>query len=522
MLDNKALADNFAEVYRGVSSDHNISPDILSMRKDTVNKFFRSYNSDISKGNMELASDKDLINKPFELAELETVLMRVNIKSSPGIDEIPYLYIIKSPLIVKKFILYIINLSWKEGQLPDKFKHTIIKPILKPHKGKNEFTSYRPISLTISVCKIFEKMIVNRLNWFLEKHNLLNIKQSGFRKNCCTSDPIIRLKNEVETAVSSGNLTVAVLIDFTRAFDLLWIDGLLLKLLEFNIVGNMFKWIKNFLLDRKYQVKVGEKLSFVYSTDNGTPQGSTLSPLLFLIMINDFPKLSKYTDHALFADDSTIWRSGNNLSLVLNHIQNDLDILGKWCNKWGFVINTDKTTAILFTNKKINSKDTNLKIQGSPITFQNKCTLLGVVFDSKMTWKPHIDFLVDKTKKRLNLMKCVSGARWGANSNVLLTLYKALILSHIDYCSFVYSSASQTNLKRVDSIQYKALAIVLGAMKDTAGKALLEDCGDLPLCLRRDKLLLRYLFKLYNIMKKCCIFCIIRYVLLSNGFQTKI
>src|SRR5206468_7854115 len=192
-------------------------------------------------------------------------------------------------------------------------------------------------------------------------------------------------------------------IDFHRAFDLLWIDGLLIKLIKLGISGNMFTWIKNFLTDRKYQVKIEDTLSDIYSTENGTPQGSVLSPLLFLIMVNDFPQLSKYTDSAFFADDGTIWRSGMNLPQVVFHLQEDLNVIGNWCNKWGFVVNIEKTTGILFTRKKIKHESIILKMQGKAILFKNSVTLLGVVFDNRMTWEPHISNLVDKTKNCLNL-----------------------------------------------------------------------------------------------------------------------
>ena len=242
-------------------------------------------------------------------------------------------------------------------------------------------------------------MIANRLTWFLEKHNLFTPTQAGFRKGFCTSDPVIRMNQEAEISLKSGNLTIAILIDFSRAFDLVWIDGLLIKLSRLNIKGNILRWIKNFLQNRTNQVKIGAELSEPYTNENGTPQGSTLSPILFLIMINDFPKLSSFTVNALFADDSTIWRSGTNLPQVVYHLQEDLNIIENWCTKWGFKINIDKTKGILFTNKKINKDQINLKLQGKNITFENSVKLLGVHFDEKLTWKVHIESLITRAKK---------------------------------------------------------------------------------------------------------------------------
>ena len=94
-----------------------------------------------------------------------------------------------------------------------------------------------------------EKMISTRLTWFLNKNIIIPNSHAGFRKHFSTSDPIIRLKNEVDFVIKEGHFTVAILIDFTKAFDLLWIDGLLLKLMELNLTGKVYHWIKNFNID---------------------------------------------------------------------------------------------------------------------------------------------------------------------------------------------------------------------------------------------------------------------------------
>src|SRR2546426_1027566 len=138
---------------------------------------------------------------------------------------------------------------------------------------------------------------------------------------------------------------ITILLDFSKAFDPIWADGLILNLIKLGLKGKILKWIKSFLDNRSSQVKIGSLLSDTYTLENGTPQGSCLSPLLFLIMINDIPQLSEYTKRALFADDLTIWRSGTNIEQIVHHLQDDLDKINHWCNKWGFCLNTSKTVS---------------------------------------------------------------------------------------------------------------------------------------------------------------------------------
>jgi len=121
---------------------------------------------------------------------------------------------------------------------------------------------------------------------------------------------------------------------------------------------------------------------------------------------------------------------------------------------------------------------------------------LGVIFDNHLTWKAHIDYLVEKSKKCLNVVRCVSGTSWGSNKNILLTIYKAIILSLLDYCCFVYSNTAISNSKKLDTIQYKALLLATGGIKGTSLYALLGECGELPLAYRRKQLTINYLLKL--------------------------
>jgi len=295
--------------------------------------------------------DNTGLNIPFSIEELNEALSVLVDKSSPGPDGLSYLIFCKLPKKAKEMYLRLINLSWESGTCPQNWKITYVISILRLHEDNKNIDSYRLISLTNCIVKILERMIASRLRFYLESNNLINRIQAGFRKNYCTLDQAIRLKTEAENVVRSGNITTAVTLDFSKAFDLIWVDGLLLKMMRLNITGKILNWVKNYLTNRINQIKIGNSLSDPYNLDNGTPQGSVLSPLLFLIMINDFPIISSNSSSSLFADDSSLWRSRNNINQIIHHLQLDLILIEQWCNKWGFLINSTKSTAIIFSNK---------------------------------------------------------------------------------------------------------------------------------------------------------------------------
>ena len=119
--------------------------------------------------------------------------------------------------------------------------------------------------------------------------------------------------------------------------------------MKIGLHGNILKWIKNYLVDRSFQVKINNSLSDPVTMDSGLPQGSCLSPILFALMTHDFPPLTSRSDAFVFADDWTISRSGLSIEIVSKHIQNDLDIVSNWCKDWGFIINVKKIKAVIFS-----------------------------------------------------------------------------------------------------------------------------------------------------------------------------
>jgi len=137
------------------------------------------------------------------------------------------------------------------------------------------------------MCKILEKFIDRRLRWFLEKTNYLSLHQNEFRKNKSTYNNLHDIQNYAIETFETKPVLGLVALDLAKTDDTTWRPRIIQKLRKMMCESNMLNFIKNFLLDRTFQVKVNGHLSQVFKQENGVPQGCTLSVSLFLVAIND-------------------------------------------------------------------------------------------------------------------------------------------------------------------------------------------------------------------------------------------
>ena len=275
----------------------------------------------------------------------------------------------------------------------------------------------------------------------------------------------------------------------------MWTNGVLAQLTKFNIKGRLLAWVQDFLKDRKLQVRVGGDISEVKTVDNGSPQGSVLSPILFNILANTqydvlkdlFAKLSQY------ADDAAAWKSAKSKKRLVQLMQTILDIIYKWAASLGIKIPAGKTEVVMYNCETIpNESIPKLKVGDQTLEFKSHGKFLGMTLDNKLSWKKHFDLLIERCKKDLNFMRYLSGTSYGADKVTLITIYKTLIRSKIDYGCQAYASASQSQLARLDRIQAAALRIATGAYKSTANIDVQIECRVPPLNLRREELILKY------------------------------
>ena len=198
---------------------------------------------------------------------------------------------------------------------------------------------------------------------------------------------------------------------------------------------------------------------------------------------------------SLYVDDFVIMYKYPTIDAIQRKFQHTINRLEEWTLKNGFTISTNKTVAMHFCPDK-KCVDPVLKLDNDPIQFVKEAKFPGLIWDTKLTFEPHIKYLKAKCQKSLNLLKVLSRTERGADRTTLLKLYRSLVRSKLDYGCIVYGSASKTALAKLDAVHNQGLRLSLGAFRSSPVESMYVEAHEPPLEIRREKLALQYILKL--------------------------
>ncbi|UYV84156.1 hypothetical protein LAZ67_X001354 [Cordylochernes scorpioides] len=394
---------------------------------------------------------------------------------APGHDNITPQMAKNLPIKWIVFLAGVFNAALHLCYYPKVWKHAIIIPI--PKKSAKSPEDLRPISLLPTIGKIYERIILRRLQMYLDNSNFIIPQQFGFRRGHSTTHQLIAVLDYIQIRRSHKEVVGAVFLDFAKAFDKVWHNGLIKKLTKHQFPSDIINFMQNYLQGRTFSVKQGNFITEPKPIQTGVPQGSILGPYLFNIYINDIPLHSK-CKLKLFADDTAILFNSKSVNLLVTQLQDYLNDIIKWCDEWKLDINPTKTQAILFPprdNKKFKPQ-TNLTVNSSTISWADHAKYLGVTLDSKLKFNLHVQNTIRKAKIAKISLSSLLNFKSNLTTKHKFTLYKTCILPIITYALPVWGKyITPTDKKRIDAFMRICLRTTIGAPFNLSNKILKED-----------------------------------------------
>lgn len=435
--------------------------DMAAMLADQYASVFSKPSRPINTDDSPVADDT---NKPslndvdFDEDDFIEAISELKLNSAAGPDGFPAILLAKCKEQLAKPLLLLWRASLDEGIVPVSVKCANIIPI---HKGGSRGLpkQYRPVALTSHMIKIFEKVLRKKLVEYFDKYLLFNPGQHGFRAcRSCLSQLLIHYDKILEALETGSNVDV-IYLDFAKAFDKVDFAVTLDKLKALGIGGKLLKWIRSFLTDRHQSVVVNGHSSPPTEVLSGVPQGSVLGPLLFLVLISDIDEEVISSFVSSFADDTRIGRDVNEPNDV-SELQKDMEAIYDWAESNNMQFNTDKFECVRYGKDEELKSSTQYTAQdGKVIETKDAVRDLGIVMSCDGAFTAHIDKVCTTAK---NLSSWILRTFKTRQKTPMLTLWKSLVLPHLDYCCQMWSPDKIGDVQRLESIQKSFIRKISG------------------------------------------------------------
>ncbi|KAL5271503.1 hypothetical protein ACHWQZ_G001943 [Mnemiopsis leidyi] len=318
--------------------------------------------------------------------------------------------------------------------------------------------------------KVYERVVRKHMVQYLEANNLLSDKQHGFRFNRSCLTQMLDHFDSIFEGLTKGNDTDSIYLDFAKAFDKVDLDLLLRKLKRYGFHQKLIGWIQSFLTDREQVVVVNGVHSNSAKVLSGVPQGSVLDPLFFLLFINDLEEVVKASKVSFFADDTRVSKQISRFEDCAL-LQADLLRIIEWANRNNMKLHEQKFELLnhLHNRKNFTSElpfyvETLLyKVSGEVTLYPVEHVRdLGVVVSSDLSWSRHISNMVTKARSTLSWVFSVFKTR---DRTVMITLYKSLVRSLLEYCCPLWDPTRATEMQMLEGVQ-RTFTSCIGGLND--------------------------------------------------------
>ena len=459
---NKKTKVNFsAETLNESFVKNNNAPVDPNFIEEKLQNLYNNFGPSIHKFSFHPVSEQDVVKAAKSLKSMAV-----------GVDQINS-FVIKSLLFrITSVLVHIVNLSFENAIFPEKWKKAVITPIPKVSIPLSP-SDFRPISILPSLSKIIEKLANIQIVAYLLEHNFLDPYQSAYRKNHGTQTALLKLTDDIYDIIDDSEITLLVLLDFSKAFDTVNHKLLLAKLDILGFEKNTCDWILSYLSGREQMVRTDAESSNWSPIINGVPQGSILGPLLFTILISDMRRSIWNGSYITYADDTNLyWESEvDEINSTIDAANQVLDKVNTYCNDTCLRLNETKCKYVFIGSKpsirKLNNMATNnVVINGTNLERVYNPKVLGVTFDEVLSWQKHVNLCISKAMG--NFFQIYRYKKF-LGREAKITLCDSIVLSQFNYCDVVYSNMDISLENKVQKIQNHCLRFIFNfpyRMKD--------------------------------------------------------
>ena len=395
---------------------------------------------------------------PITTKELKQLMSQLSAKSSNDIIGMDSKLLKISTDIIAPILVYIINLSIEQSVVVPDWKIARVSPVYKGKGSRNEVSHYRPISNVGHIAKLIEKVINSQLTNYLEKHKFISKDQSAYLKGHSTQTSLHKVTEDWYESINDGQIIMACFLDVKKCYDSIDHKILLNKLSSYGICKAELNWFESYLDHRQIVVNYQNHKSHSAELNIGLPQGSALGPTLFNIFINDLTQSVGPAQLNMFADDSLLYVSGENIHDVQRQLQMAINNASNWYNKNRLALNEGKTQImIIYGNSKEPENPNEIVVNGISIPYVNSTNYLGIILDNKLNFKDHVVNVVSKTKSKLSALRRL---RQFLPEKTIHLIYKTKIEPSLEYANTVWLHTSMSNIKLIQRQQNLAARII--------------------------------------------------------------